>query len=202
MNPYLAFSGMVACGIKGMADGKDADPIFEGNIYEAKSIPQVPKTLREATELFRNSAMAKEAFGEDVSCALCLRFVFIITFISFFPRTCPTRLTHLALSLSPSTRLLNIMPTSSTPRLPSSTSSSPTGSARSTLSRFKQHSFSLSSHHPSWTFPSTNKCSPINRFLSKCPSRFVVGFFRVYYIREERKEDENKKFYRMGNGEQ
>ena len=39
---------------------------FVGDLYQAKHLPQVPHTLREATDLFEKSAFAKEAFGPAV----------------------------------------------------------------------------------------------------------------------------------------
>ena len=65
-NIYLAFAASLASGLRGVKDGLKPPPIFEGNIYEAKELQEVPKTLHEAVGLFEQSAFAKEAFGEDV----------------------------------------------------------------------------------------------------------------------------------------
>jgi glutamine synthetase len=40
--------------------------MFEGNAYESTGVPQVPRTLREATAAFVQSKAAREAFGEKV----------------------------------------------------------------------------------------------------------------------------------------
>jgi glutamine synthetase len=65
LNPYLAIAGMIAAGLRGIDDGLELEPAFEGNAYESDK-PHVPKTLLEARDLFAGSALAKEAFGEEV----------------------------------------------------------------------------------------------------------------------------------------
>jgi glutamine synthetase len=39
---------------------------YAGDAYQSEALPEVPKTLREATELMRHSAMLRAAFGDDV----------------------------------------------------------------------------------------------------------------------------------------
>lgn len=58
-NPYLVFAASLASGLKGIQEQLQPEPIFEGNIYEAKKIPEVPKTLANAVEIFENSKFAK-----------------------------------------------------------------------------------------------------------------------------------------------
>lgn len=65
-NPYLAYSAVLAAGLDGIANQTEAPEIFEGDVYAAQELPRVPYTLREATDLFANSAFVKESFGEDV----------------------------------------------------------------------------------------------------------------------------------------
>jgi len=65
-NPYLAFAASLASGLAGIRNQLLPPPMFEGDIYAAKQLPTVPKTLREAVELFEQSQFAKEAFGADV----------------------------------------------------------------------------------------------------------------------------------------
>ncbi|MEM9921838.1 MAG: glutamine synthetase, partial [Bacteroidota bacterium] len=65
-NPYLAFAASLASGLDGIRQQMEPPEIFEGNIYEAKELPSVPKTLEEAVDKFENSPFAKEAFGEAV----------------------------------------------------------------------------------------------------------------------------------------
>lgn len=65
-NPYLAFAATIAAGLHGI-DGKlPAPKLYEGNAYEDGTLPQVPKTLREATEELERSKVARAAFGERV----------------------------------------------------------------------------------------------------------------------------------------
>lgn len=66
MNPYLALAAQLAAGIKGMEEELALAPPTSGDIYEAGEAPEIPATLRAATETLRSSAMLKEAFGEDV----------------------------------------------------------------------------------------------------------------------------------------
>src|SRR4030095_4467215 len=47
-NPYLAFAATIAAGLHGIAGGLKAPKLYEGNAYEDATLPQVPKTLREA----------------------------------------------------------------------------------------------------------------------------------------------------------
>ncbi|MCI0586969.1 MAG: glutamine synthetase family protein [Planctomycetes bacterium] len=65
-NPYLAYAASLAAGLKGIAEKIEPPPIFRGDVYAAKALPQVPKTLREAIASLEKSAFAREAFGEEV----------------------------------------------------------------------------------------------------------------------------------------
>ncbi|MDW3196747.1 MAG: glutamine synthetase family protein [Cytophagales bacterium] len=65
-NPYLAFAGALASGLKGIQDKIEPPACFEGDIYQAKDLPHVPKTLKESVQLFANSEFAKTAFGSEV----------------------------------------------------------------------------------------------------------------------------------------
>ncbi|HEY3067844.1 MAG TPA: glutamine synthetase family protein [Methylomirabilota bacterium] len=65
-NPYLAFAATIAAGLHGLTNRLKAPKLYEGNAYEDATLPQVPKTLREAiTELERSKA-ARTAFGARV----------------------------------------------------------------------------------------------------------------------------------------
>jgi glutamine synthetase len=66
VNPYLAVAGMVAAGLDGIERELPLEPEFRGNAYEAEDRQRVPKTLREAADLFAASELAKSAFGEGV----------------------------------------------------------------------------------------------------------------------------------------
>lgn len=65
-NPYLAFAATIAAGLHGIEKKLKAPRRYDGNAYEDATLPQVPKTLREALEEFGRSRVAREAFGERV----------------------------------------------------------------------------------------------------------------------------------------
>jgi glutamine synthetase len=65
VNPYLAIAAMIASGLHGIDNQLELEPAFEGNAYTSDK-PRVPLTLRHARETFAASAVAREAFGEDV----------------------------------------------------------------------------------------------------------------------------------------
>jgi glutamine synthetase len=65
VNPYLALAALIAAGLGGVDAGLELEPAFEGNAY-ASDKPRLPTTLREARDLFEQSAIARGAFGDDV----------------------------------------------------------------------------------------------------------------------------------------
>jgi glutamine synthetase len=65
VNPYLALAGMIAAGLHGIDQGLTLEAAFEGNAYESDK-PRVPHTMYAARDLLADSAIAREAFGEDV----------------------------------------------------------------------------------------------------------------------------------------
>jgi glutamine synthetase len=65
-NPYLALAASFASGLDGVAKKIEPPEAFVGNIYQARSLPRVPYTLAEATDLFAKSTFAKQAFGAAV----------------------------------------------------------------------------------------------------------------------------------------
>ncbi len=65
-NPYLAFAATIAAGLHGVASRLKAPKLYEGNAYEDATLPQVPKTLREAITELERSKIARAAFGERV----------------------------------------------------------------------------------------------------------------------------------------
>jgi glutamine synthetase len=65
VNPHLALSAMIAAGLHGIDEGLELEPETKGNAYESGK-PHVPRTLRDARELFAGSALAKAALGEEV----------------------------------------------------------------------------------------------------------------------------------------
>lgn len=65
VNPYLAVAGMIAAGLYGIENELSLEEETTGNAY-ASDKPTAPVTLREAAALFRESALARTAFGEDM----------------------------------------------------------------------------------------------------------------------------------------
>src|SRR2546428_926761 len=59
-------SGRPAAGLHGVASRLKAPKLYEGNAYEDATLPQVPKTLREAIAELERSKIARAAFGERV----------------------------------------------------------------------------------------------------------------------------------------
>ncbi len=66
LNPYLAYAGLIAAGLKGIEDNLTLEAPFSGDAYSGKKLREVPKTLRDAIESMRKSKMLKEAIGEKV----------------------------------------------------------------------------------------------------------------------------------------
>jgi glutamine synthetase len=66
VNPYLALAGLIAAGLHGVEQGLELPEPCAGNAYAAEGVEHVPTTLREARERFAQSAIAREAFGEEV----------------------------------------------------------------------------------------------------------------------------------------
>lgn len=65
-NPYLAFAAALASGLDGIANQIEPPAMFEGDVYMAQDLPHVPRTLRDATDLFEQSNFVREALGSDV----------------------------------------------------------------------------------------------------------------------------------------
>ncbi|HEY3671770.1 MAG TPA: glutamine synthetase family protein [Acidimicrobiia bacterium] len=72
-NPYLAFSLMLAAGLKGVEEGYDLPPEATNNIYEmtpeeraAEGIGSLPQSLAEAVTVMEDSELVAEALGEHV----------------------------------------------------------------------------------------------------------------------------------------
>jgi glutamine synthetase len=65
-NPYHVYAAAIAGGLDGIKNRIEPPPIFRGDIYQAEELPHVPRTLRDATDLFEQSDLARTALGEDV----------------------------------------------------------------------------------------------------------------------------------------
>jgi glutamine synthetase len=66
VNPYLVLAGSIAAGLYGIDHEIEPGDPYPVNAYEATDVPRIPSTLVEAVEQLRTSAVALEAFGEDV----------------------------------------------------------------------------------------------------------------------------------------
>jgi glutamine synthetase len=67
VNPYLAFAASLASGLDGIERKTEPPPVFEGDVYAARTLPRVPYTLAEAVDRFAESSFVKEALGEEVA---------------------------------------------------------------------------------------------------------------------------------------
>ncbi|MGH7307950.1 MAG: glutamine synthetase, partial [Candidatus Rokuibacteriota bacterium] len=65
-NPYLAFAATIAAGLHGLSAKLKTPRLYEGNAYADATLPQVPKTLREAIAELERSRVARAAFGDRV----------------------------------------------------------------------------------------------------------------------------------------
>jgi glutamine synthetase len=72
-NPYLAFSVMLAAGLKGIEEGYELNPEATNNIYEmtpeeraVEGIDSLPQSLSEAINVMEGSELVAEALGEHV----------------------------------------------------------------------------------------------------------------------------------------
>jgi glutamine synthetase len=66
LNPYLAFAGLIAAGLAGVEEKLELEAPFSGDAYFGKALPEVPKTLREATECLDKSTMLRKVLGDAV----------------------------------------------------------------------------------------------------------------------------------------
>jgi glutamine synthetase len=66
VNPYLGYAATIAGGLYGIQEKIEAPEMFVGNAYEAKDVPRVPSSLHEAIDVFKDSKVAREAFGDFV----------------------------------------------------------------------------------------------------------------------------------------
>ncbi|MEV1328954.1 glutamine synthetase family protein [Micromonospora costi] len=66
VNPYLAIAALVAGAVHGIEQELDLDEECTGNAYDDPSAERVPGTLRDALTLWTGSAVARDAFGDEV----------------------------------------------------------------------------------------------------------------------------------------
>jgi glutamine synthetase len=72
-NPYLAFSVMLAAGLRGVTEGYELPPEADSNLFEmgdaelAKlGVEQLPQSLSDALKVMERSALVQEALGEHI----------------------------------------------------------------------------------------------------------------------------------------
>ncbi|MDZ4265600.1 MAG: glutamine synthetase family protein [Mycobacterium sp.] len=65
VNQYLAVSALIAGGLHGIDQKLELPDAVQGNAYKSGA-ERLPTTLAEAAELFDNSRIARDAFGDDV----------------------------------------------------------------------------------------------------------------------------------------
>ena len=65
VNPYLAIAAMIAAGLHGIDKELQLEEPLRGNAYESDK-PRVPSNIYDARDLFAESRVAHEAFGDDV----------------------------------------------------------------------------------------------------------------------------------------
>ena len=66
VNPYLAYSAVIASGLAGIERRIEPPDAFIGDVYSASDETILPCSLDEAVESFKNSDFGRSAFGADV----------------------------------------------------------------------------------------------------------------------------------------
>src|SRR4051812_102968 len=66
LNPYLAFSGLLAAGLAGIEEKLKLPAPYSGDAYHGAKLPEVPKTLRDAAAAFGQSKMGRAGLGAPV----------------------------------------------------------------------------------------------------------------------------------------
>jgi glutamine synthetase len=67
VNPYLGAAAALAGGLYGIEHGIEPPARIDGDVYAMRrgAVPELPRTLQDATELLARSEMAREWLGED-----------------------------------------------------------------------------------------------------------------------------------------
>lgn len=65
-NAYLAFAATLAAGLDGIENAIEPPPAFEGDVYAARDLPQVPHSLNESIAALDGSSWARQVLGSDV----------------------------------------------------------------------------------------------------------------------------------------
>lgn len=65
VHPHIALAGLIAGGLHGVERGLAAPEPYADNAYASEGLARIPRTLHEAAALFRDSATARAAFGDE-----------------------------------------------------------------------------------------------------------------------------------------
>jgi glutamine synthetase len=65
-NPYLVYAALLSAGLDGIERKLDPGPVFDGDLYKAEGLPQVPHSLPEAIAELERSEFARRSFGDEV----------------------------------------------------------------------------------------------------------------------------------------
>lgn len=63
-NPYLVFAGALAAGLDGIEKKTEPQPMFVGDVYQAKDQLPLPRRLIDAVESFESSSFARASLGD------------------------------------------------------------------------------------------------------------------------------------------
>jgi glutamine synthetase len=66
LNPYLAYAALIAAGLAGIDEKLKLGKPHTGDAYRGEALPEVAKTLRDATDALRQSKMLRKALGGEV----------------------------------------------------------------------------------------------------------------------------------------
>ena len=66
INPYLACAAQLAAGLAGVEDGAAMPEPVSGDVYGMDDVPDLPRTLRDATDALRGATMLRAAMGDEV----------------------------------------------------------------------------------------------------------------------------------------
>lgn len=66
LNPYLAYAGLIAAGVKGVEEKLKLSDPFVGDAYNQSDLKDVPRTLRDAIGALDGSAMLRDTLGDGV----------------------------------------------------------------------------------------------------------------------------------------
>ena len=66
LNPYLACAALLAAGLEGIEKKLPLEPATSGDMYAARGVREIPKSLDEAAEMLKDSEMLTRVLGEDV----------------------------------------------------------------------------------------------------------------------------------------